>query len=126
MVNTAYSLGISDIYYFNAKDIRDQKELVNGEVVTKKEGTFEYYRIVELLKDHLGSYEGLEDDSIKRLYFPTVVFVKDGEILGVHIGTVDSQEDPYAGLAVNEEEELSKIYRGYMHQILSDVCDKTC
>lgn len=127
LINSASALGVDSIYYYDASAIRDQKELnENGEIITKKEGTESYYKIVSLLKDHLGAYEGLNDASIKRLYFPTVVFVKEGEILGVHVGTVDSQKDPYQGLSKEEEKELSKIYKGYMHQILSDVCDKNC
>ena len=39
--------------------------------------TINEYKILDILGDKASVYEGLEDDSIKRLYFPTVVFVNE-------------------------------------------------
>lgn len=102
------------VLYFNAKPIRDTKHLdENGNIITDEDGTQEYKEIVSLLYDYLGSYEGLNDDTIKRLYFPTVVFVKSGEIIGIHIGTVDSQEDAKVPLNEYQLIELKQIYKNY-------------
>lgn len=127
LLNTAEMVGIEKIYYFNAKSIRDEKELdKDGNIVIKKEGTEEYYDLLKVLDEVASSYEGLNDESIKRLYFPTVVFVKEGSIIGFHEGTVESQEDPTNLLTEEQEKELSNIYSTYMHEMLGDVCDKTC
>ena len=100
------------VYYYNAYSIRDEKSLdKDGNIVVKKEGTNTYKEILKLLGDNASVYEGLEDDSIKRLYFPTVVFVKNGEIVDIHVSTVESQKDPYKKLNKKQIEELEKIYK---------------
>ncbi len=106
------------ILYFNAKPIRDTKHLdENGNIITDKEGTEEYKEIVSLLYDYLGPYEGLNDNTVKRLYFPTVVFVKSGEVIGIHIGTVDSQEDVKVPLDDNQLNELKQIFRDNFNKL---------
>ena len=102
---------LDELYYFNALDIRDVKKLEDGEIVTSKEGSDDYYKIVEILKDELGSYKGLEDESIKRLYFPTVVFMLDGKVNYVHTGTLDSQTSYDKELSDKQVDELyNKLY----------------
>lgn len=95
------------IYYCNFLEQRDKKTLdENGKIVVEQEGTPEYAKLVEVLSDWLTPYSGLNDDTIKRVYFPTTVFVKDGEIIDVHLDTVDSQEDGYAELTEDQHAEL--------------------
>lgn len=114
-------------YYYNAYDIRDTKHLdENNNIVTTKEGTAEYYEIVKILGNFLGEYEGLNDSTIKRLYFPTVVFVKDGKIIATHIGTVDSQLDPSVALNEKQVEELSSILEQGIVKTFDIVCDQNC
>jgi len=127
LIEAAKENEIKNVYYFNAKPIRDDKELKDGKIVINKEGTEEYYKLVDKLKNHLGPYEGLEDDSIKRLYFPTVVFVMGGKIVGTHIGTVDSQEDPSKPLTKEQKQELLDIYNENISKIYG-TCDteKSC
>ena len=118
---------LDKIYYYNALKIRDVKHLDDANnVVEDKKGTEEYYKILELLGDKAEVYQGLNDDSIKRLYFPTVVFVKDGKVLSIHSSTVDSQKDPYDSLSKSQKKELKKIYVDGMREVLSDekVCDE--
>lgn len=127
LIQAASNQGLDDIYYFNALDIRDKKSLDDdGNIITEKEGTEEYYELIDILGDYLGAYSGLNDESIKRLYFPTVVFVKDGKILGSHIGTVASQTNPKIPLDEKQKEELVNIYMGYISKIVNNVCDDKC
>lgn len=113
------------LYYLNAKDIRDEKHLDEaGNIVTDKEGTEEYKEMLEILKDYLDPYTGLEDNTVKRIYLPTVIFVKDGKIKGVHTGTIDSQSDPYQGLSEAEEDKLEEIYENYVKEVKGTVCAK--
>ena len=125
LIDVAKAEEIDDIYYFNALSIRDEKKLENGKIKTIKKGTKEYYKLVNKLKDHLPSYEGLEDESIKRIYFPTVVFVQSGKIVGTHTGTVDSQTDPYKTLSKKQTKELKKIYKSNINKIYG-TCDESC
>lgn len=111
-------VGIGTIYYYNAYADRDEKSLTeNGEIETTKEGTEEYYKILELLGDDANRYEGLGDDSVKRLYFPTVVFVKEGKIIDVHVSTVTSHQDESKKLTSKQSKELQNIYEKAMRKI---------
>lgn len=125
IIEAAKKNEIGQIYYFDASKIRDVKELKNGKVITTKEGTKEYYKLLDKLKDVLDPYEGLEDESIKRLYFPTMVFVMGGKVVATHTGTVESQKDPYKKLTNKEEKELLKIYEEAIEKIYG-VCDESC
>jgi thiol-disulfide isomerase/thioredoxin len=119
----------TNVLYFNNRNERDTKKLVDGQVVTEKEGTENYYKILELLKDHTSVYDGLEDDSIKRLYFPTVVFVKNGTIVGFHEGTVESQESAATYLTKEQQAELKNILSEYFELVAPEKCkndDSVC
>lgn len=127
LIDAVNELGIDKIYYFNALDIRDEKKLDdNGNVVVVKEGTKEYKKLLQLLHGYISVYSGLNDDTIERLYFPTVVFVKDGKIIGSHIGTLDSQKNPYKELSKKEKQELKDIYFDYTNKVYEVICDDAC
>lgn len=123
LLEAATETGIETIYYYNAYSIRDKKHLDdNGNIIVDDEGTEEYKKLVELLYDNLGVYEGLNDETIKRIYFPTVIFVKDGKVIGLHTGTVDSQSDPSKSLTDKQYDELKEIYVNYSLEISDAFC----
>lgn len=126
LIKTALEYDIDPIYYYNAYSIRDTKHLENGTIVTDKEGTEEYNRILELLGNKASIYEGLENEEIKRLYFPTVVFVKNGEIVDIVVGTVDSQDDPFISLTKEQTDELEKKYTDGINKVYDILCDENC
>lgn len=127
LLKSAKQNEVSNIYYYNAKSIRDEKVLKDEKIVTTKKGTDEYYKLLDKLSDVIGTYQGLNDDSVKRLYFPTAVFVMGGKIVGFHEGTVDSQKDPSKHLTSEQEKELLDIYNANIEKIYG-VCDnkKSC
>ena len=100
----------NNIYYFNAYEIRDEKVKVDDEIVTRKEGTKDYYKILNILGDKAEAYEEIEDDNSKRLYFPTVLFVKNGKIVYMHSGTVDGNMVSKV-LSKSDIKELKGIYK---------------
>lgn len=113
-----------DVNYLNILDIRSTYSIEeDGRLTLEKEGTESYYRILELLDNELEDFtltteSGLEvSTGEKRLYSPTTVFVKDGIIEGVHVGTVSSQEDPYVLLTDEQKEELKEIFMNYINKI---------
>jgi len=129
LIDALHDTDFDHIYYANLLEERDTKKLdEEGRVVIEKEGSKNYQRILELLHDNLGSYEGLNDEKIKRLYFPTVVFVKNGKVEDIHIGSLDAQKDPYKKLTKKQYEELKVIYEKGITKIQSLTCDtdKTC
>ena len=119
---TCQNYNIDNIYYYNALDIRDKKHLdENGEIVTDKEGTTEYYLLVDLLKEHLTPYDGLNDENIKRIYFPTFVFVKDGKILGTQISSVSSYTSTKEEMTEVQKEELKSIFDNFLNQMYEKI-----
>jgi len=125
LISVAQNENLEQIYYLNALSIRDIKKLDDdGNVITEKEGTKNYYKIVSILEEHLGVYEGLNDESIKRLYFPTVVFIKDGKIINVHIGTVDSHEDGNKKLTKKQKDELHEVLTKSVVDTYSEMCEE--
>lgn len=123
LLHTANMVGIDSILYFDASDIRDVKYLdESGKIVTKKEGTKEYDDLVNTLYSVLPIYKEINQTEIKRLYFPTVIFVKEGNILNIQNGTLVSLVDSNP----IEETELASFYSSYMHEILGDVCNQDC
>ena len=125
LIDAKDEVGLDTIYYFNNMEDRDIKELDDdGNIVTKKEGTKKYYKLVEKLESVLGSYKGLNNDSIKRLYYPTVIFVKDGKIVDYHIGTIESQENPSVELTKEQYNELKETLEEKMSKTI--ICDGSC
>lgn len=127
LLEAAKELNVEKIYYFNAQPYRDTLSLnEDGTINEEKPKSEEYQKIYDKLYDSLPVYDGLNDDTIKRLYFPTVFFIKDGEVIGMHEGTVASQTDPYTAMSVGEQQELYNTYAEYIKQVQSAVCDLKC
>ena len=85
-----------DIYYVHTE--RDQREAGNDD----------YDRIYAYFKDVI---EAAGEDA---MYMPSVFFIKDGTIVGYHVGTVDSHDPSVSKMTEDEVRELSDIYRGYL------------
>lgn len=127
LLDVAKDFDIEKIYYYNAREIRDTKKLdENGKIIVEKEGTKEYKKLVDLMYDELPVYDGLNDETIKRIYFPTVVFVKNGKIISLHTSTVDSQKDPYKFLNDKQYNELKQIYSEKINETFDIMCDEAC
>lgn len=126
LLEAAKQTGVNDIYYLNMYDIRDKKELKNGKVVTVEEGTEGYKKILEALGDKASVYKDLNDESIKRIYVPLVIFVENGKVVATQESTVESQKDPYVKLTEEQEKELLNIYKDNIHKVYNDMCDESC
>ena len=126
LLEAANEIGIDKIYYLNNKDDRDTKVLKNNKIVTEKEGSSNYNKLIKKLGDNASIYESLNDDSIKRLYFPTVVVVKDGKIVDYIMGTVESQQNPYKALNSSQKKELKNKYIKAMRKVLACDNDNKC
>lgn len=110
LMEAAKETGVDKIYYLNNLKDRNTLSLKDGKIITEKEGTKNYDKLLKKIGDNASVYEGLEDENIKRLYFPTVITVKNGEIQDYIVGTVDSQKDPYNDLTKKEAKELKDKY----------------
>lgn len=124
---------VANIYYLDIENIRDVLALdENNKVVTEKEGNSNYYKLLNLLDAYLDDYvlKSEEDVSVKtdekRLYAPTVIAVSNGEIVGFHTKTVDSQTDPNEPLTEEQEKELKKIYTDLIVKTTENICNEGC
>lgn len=88
------------IYYFNPKELRGSNDK-------------NFAKIMTILNDYLNS----NDDGEKFLYVPDVYFVKNGSIVGHHLGSVSSQKNPYISLTLEQKEELKNIYKESLDKI---------
>ncbi|MBF0981607.1 hypothetical protein HXK74_03135 [Candidatus Gracilibacteria bacterium] len=114
--------GINQLYYFNPKEIRDQKELVEGKIVVKKESTPEYDRLLNKLDEILPEYKGLNNPKIKRLYVPTVLVIKDGKVVNHHFETLPEQTDPHTPLTSDQKIKLQVILQDAMSPLTNTSC----
>lgn len=124
LIESAKEKKVEKIYYYNIKEIRDKLVLdEEGKVQVEKEKSDDYQKIYEALYEDLSVYEGLNDDSIKRLYAPTVMFIKNGKVVKMHEGTVESQVDSNIPMNDKEMKELKEIYLDGMTQVQKTVCE---
>ncbi len=111
LLDVAKTNKIKEVYYLDISNIRQELILDDsGKVITKKEGTTDYIKMLELLNDYLKPYDGLNDESIKRINDPTVLFVKDGKVIELKEGTVDSHTNALEKLTKKQYNELKQIY----------------
>ena len=134
LIDAAKDNNVETIYYMNILNERDSYVVEDEELVyakdedgNEKKGTEGYFKLLDALEDHLTDYvvkfEGQEYEvGEKRIYAPSVIFVRDGEILGIHVSTVDSQEDPSKELTEEQYDELYSIYDDYINEVKSGTC----
>ena len=68
LLKVSNNLNIDKIYYLDILEIRDEKNIENDEIKTIKQGTEEYNKIIELLKDNLKDYVVNDKVVGKRIY----------------------------------------------------------
>ena len=117
LINVAQENNINKIYYVDVKDIRDVKELdEDGNVQTTKEGTKNYYKLLEELDSVLENYtletEDGEEKELdeKRIYAPNVVAIVNGKAKEMKDGTPESLKDPFQKLTKEIKEDINKEF----------------
>lgn len=112
---------IGQIHYLNVSEIRDVRTLdADGNIVEEEPGTEGYSEILAELGDAAPEYEGLDDPEQRRIYVPLVVAVKNGEVVGSHVSTVDSQTDPFEPMTDAQRDELLGIYEDLFAEVAQD------
>lgn len=88
------------VSYLNPRKLRDSKNK-------------QFQEIMDILNEYLLENE----EGSKMLYVPDVYFVKNGKIVGHHLGTVESQSDPTIPLTDEQKQELKGIYEELIGQV---------
>lgn len=82
-----------EITCINIQDMRPTRSVdEEGNLTETVAPSPEYAKLVELLYDHLGPFKGAKDETVKHIYSPMLVFVRDGNIEYTHVGTVEGHE----------------------------------
>jgi len=115
------------IYYLDISNIRSKFEIKDGKLNKVSEGTKGYYEILRVLDNELEQYYLTENDkkydtNEKRLYAPTLVAVKDGEIKSMHVDTVESQKSGFDKLTDEQKAELRKIIEDLIDSKNYEIC----
>lgn len=134
LFDAAKENNVETIYYMNILNERDSYVVEDNKLVyakdedgNDKKGTEGYFKLLKALKKHLSDYvvsfEGKKYEvGEKRIYAPSVIFVRDGKVLGIHVSTIESQEDPSKPLTKKQYNELYGIYEDYILEVKSGTC----
>ena len=137
MLSQAKEYNIENIYYLNIEDIRDEYILnENNELFLNKEATEEYKVLLEKLDALLDVYQPLEylnakGETIvvpineKRIYGPTLMFIKEGIPTLKTTGIPENINDPYQYLS-DEMREESKEYFNTIFTEYNNTGSDTC
>lgn len=140
LFDVAKDNAVDTIYYLNILNERDSYTVEDGKLKysldsNNKEikGTKGYFKLLKALDKHLSDYiinfDGKDYEvGEKRIYAPTIVFVKEGKVLGIHVSTVESQESGNDELTDEQYDELYSIYEDYILELSNNTCslDSSC
>ena len=54
------------------------------------------------------------------------ILIKDGKIVDIHVGTVESQENGYDDLSIEQQEELQNRFMELIRKVYQVDCDESC
>jgi len=104
-----------------AKENKITKIYYKNILQERKDNTEEYQEIMELL----GEYVEYDDEGNKRIYAPTIIFVKDGKIIGMDSETAKDTKgakDPKEYWTEKRVNALKKRLNDYASQVLDRIC----
>ena len=122
LLKVASDLKIEKIYYVDVYDIRDAKEIKDGEVTTTKEGSKGYNKIIELSGNNLAEYK-IDDQVVgRRIYAPNILVIRDKKIEGVIEGISELLTDPKMELT----DEMKNDSYNMIHELLEKYTRTAC
>lgn len=116
---------IDTLYYYDFKSLRSAYEEGSND---KKVSIYE--DILDIIGEDISSV--FDENSLrsgeKKVLAPTVVFIKDGKYVGLHVKSIDSQINSTDLLTKKQIKELYEKYQTLVNQIKSNVCttDEGC
>lgn len=134
LLDVANDAKVEIIYYMNMKNARDSYVIQDGKLTyaidengKEVKGDNGYFKLLKALDKHLTDYTILFEDKEyevgeKRIYAPSVIFVRDGEVLGIHVATVESHTNPNKKLTQKQYDELYSIYEDYIIELQNGTC----
>lgn len=141
LLEVAKQFGLNKIYYLELDDTKSLFEWKDGELIKTRDGSAEYYQLLDALTDHLSDYSINDDQGKaqptgeKRIYVPYVIAVKNGEIVGDYVGDVESEDledgqTAYDPLTTAQHDKLYGIYTDLFRAVYGasakDECSEVC
>lgn len=126
LIETLKANNIETLYYYDFKSLRTAYENDNDDKSVEL-----YKNILEIIGDDIETVfdENSEKSGEKKILAPTVIFIKNGQYVGLHFKSVDSQENSTDELTKDEKQELKSKYQTLLDEINNNnVCtsDEGC
>ena len=123
LVTTLKENNIETLYYYDFKSLRNNYENNKSE---DKNNLYE--SILEIIGEKIDSVfdENSNRHNEKKILAPTVVFIRNGEFIGLHVKSVDSHTKSTDELNDTQLTELKNIYLSYINQMNLNVCTEGC
>lgn len=126
LFEVAKKYNVDKIYYLDLDNEKSSFEVKDGELVKSKDGSQDYYRLLDKLSDRLSDYVVTYDEKQyptgeKRIYMPYVIGVKNGKVIEDHVGTVslDGDQTKYDAMSESQKKELVTIYEELFESVYS-------
>lgn len=127
LTKSAKDLELDKIYYVDVLKIRSKLSMdESGNIKTEKEGTKDYYKLLELMDSVLSDYTStdLNGNKVsmgeKRIYAPNVVSVVEGKAVKMETGISDKLTDPYMKLTEEIEKDTYKMFKSLIKIVKND------
>lgn len=119
LIETLKENEIDTLYYYNFKDLRTSYENKTDENKSKI-----YEDILSIIGNDITSVFNEESNRSgeKKILAPTVVFIKDGNYVGLHVKSVDSHLNSTDELTDKQIKELKNIYKNNISKLENNVC----
>ncbi len=129
LLDVAINFNIKNLYYLNLDNDKSLFEVQNKKLVQTKKGTEEYYDLLEKLDEYLREYTLTEGNKTyktgeKRIYQPTIITVKNGEIVKVDGTTIELDEGQTAYDNITEDQ--YKFYYEHFEELFKEIYDNGC
>lgn len=128
---------LENVLYVDMTGKRNTYEVKDNKPVETEQADQDYYRLLELLDEHLENYSIKDDDGVehvvpeKRIYLPLVVGVRNGKVVSAHTGSVElgDTQSPFDDLSDVQRSELEVIFENLIKEVVENndtTCDNHC
>lgn len=106
---------LKDIYYCNLENHRDSYKVKDGVLEKEKDGSSLYISLLKYLNSYVKPYRITFEEKdysvgVNRLYGPSIVFVKDGKIIGYFDKFTRKEQEEFSGFSDIEIESYFKTW----------------
>ena len=128
---------LENVLYVDMTGKRNTYEVKDNKPVETEQADQDYYRLLELLDEHLENYSIKDDEGVehvvpeKRIYLPLVVGVRNGKVVSAHTGSVElgDTQSPFDDLSDVQRSELEVVFENLIKEVVENndtTCDNHC